>query len=908
MHEQLEARCMLSVSPAGFDVAPVDPSLADSIEPVIQHLASSPDSAFLFEGNSDLRFLEVASDAGDTLTRFQQTIDGIPVYNAFVTVVQNDDTSVEDVFNHGRQFATTLPTTGNGLTSSAAETIANTSESDIAFTHSSLVWFPTGNTLTQAWQVNGASYPLAPYSFGDTLTIVGLDAGEILTHEKLDSDYLGQFESHTGIFPRIVINNTVGAAGSRAYAEPFEAVVSLPQGCSGTLITPTLVISARHCGSTSSVRFGPNENAPILTSAVSATTFPDGNGSLLDGGDVSLLRLSQPVPASVATPMRLIEEGDRLEGQVAATIGYGFNGLGSNGHGFSSDGFRWGGENIIDVYGAPVDAGGSNIFSTDFDNASNAANTIPGSDATPLEFEATTAPGDSGGPLLVQTEEGEWVIAGVLSGGTTNDSTYGDISWWTGVAPFRDEIEAAGGEFVGGGLGSVSLNQGFYSDGDVAMITVFDSNAGATVEVELTTDSGDVETLTLSNTQGASYSGSVSISTDSVTAGDGTLQGSISDEIEITYIDVDDGIGVTGTRTATATIANFTEYASSDVPFDILDNQRIFSDIEITDSGTISDVNVQLDITHTFVGDLQIFLNGPDGSRITLVDQAGGGGSNFDNTLLDDEAPTSVQSGDAPFAGQFSPVGSLSTFDDMSVTGTWTLEIVDNAFLDQGSLEGWSLFVDLGHDAVSSDFNGDGFHDCNDIDSLTTVIAAGSNDLSFDVTGDGVVDSADLDAWLSDAANANGLPGPYLDGDFNLDGSVDGSDFNIWNENKFTASSAWCEGDSNADGAVDGSDFNIWNENKFTSSSRALPGSPTSLISTGKSHARSAPAAIETVALEEAPVVLVAANVEFQLPTLGEDRIRQRISPIDAVFADLAELGDELNSDGVPGRLSSQEV
>ncbi|MFG0313207.1 MAG: GC-type dockerin domain-anchored protein, partial [Phycisphaerales bacterium] len=133
----------------------------------------------------------------------------------------------------------------------------------------------------------------------------------------------------------------------------------------------------------------------------------------------------------------------------AATLGYGYNGLGSSGHGFSADGRRWGGENIIDRYGSPASSGGSNIISTDFDNGSSGANTIPSSSSTPLEFEATTAPGDSGGPVLVQFG-GEWVIAGVLSGGTTSTSVYGDISWWTGTAIYRDAIESAGGDFVTG--------------------------------------------------------------------------------------------------------------------------------------------------------------------------------------------------------------------------------------------------------------------------------------------------------------------------------------------------------------------------------------------------------------------------------------------------------------------------
>ncbi len=58
---------------------------------------------------------------------------------------------------------------------------------------------------------------------------------------------------------------------------------------------------------------------------------------------------------------------------------------------------------------------------------------------------------------------------------------------------------------------------------------------------------------------------------------------------------------------------------------------------------------------------------------------------------------------------------------------------------------------------------------------------------------------------------------PYLKGDANLDGTVDGMDFLDWNANKFTSTPAWCSGDFNADGVVDGQDFLIWNGNKFMS-------------------------------------------------------------------------------------------
>lgn len=250
------------------------------------------------------------------------------------------------------------------------------------------------------------------------------------------------------IYPRIVINDAIGPAGSRDFASPFEAVAALAWGCTGTLIAPNVVIAARHCGGTAGdqVLFGPDSTNPLYSAMVSSVLIPAGNGSLLDGGDLELIFLTDDVPSNVAAPMRLSENTNALIGQTAVTVGYGYNGIGSQGHGFTSDEMRWGGTNIIDVFGTPAGTSGTNIFSTDFDDGTPAANTIAGSDPTPLQFEATTAPGDSGGPLLVN-QDGEWLIAGVLSGGTTPTSVYGDISWWTGVLPFRTQIENAGGEF-----------------------------------------------------------------------------------------------------------------------------------------------------------------------------------------------------------------------------------------------------------------------------------------------------------------------------------------------------------------------------------------------------------------------------------------------------------------------------
>ncbi len=123
---------------------------------------------------------------------------------------------------------------------------------------------------------------------------------------------------------------------------------------------------------------------------------------------------------------------------------------------------------------------------------------------------------------------------------------------------------------------------------------------------------------------------------------------------------------------------------------------------------------------------------------------------------------------------------------------------------------------------ISGDFDNNGDYDCGDIDSLVAEVVAMTNSPSFDLTGDGSVNLNDVNAWLAEAgAHENPSGHPYLTGDANLDGVVDGQDFIVWNEHKFTNLAAWCSGDFNADGVVDGQDFILWNDQKFTSSDHA---------------------------------------------------------------------------------------
>ncbi|MFT5998639.1 MAG: subtilisin-like proprotein convertase family protein [Neolewinella sp.] len=112
-------------------------------------------------------------------------------------------------------------------------------------------------------------------------------------------------------------------------------------------------------------------------------------------------------------------------------------------------------------------------------------------------------------------------------------------------------------------------------------------------------------------------------------------------------------------------------------------------------AGTVLDLDVyQLDIDHTYISDLDIELIHPDGTTALFWDQACGSQNNI-SASFDDEA-----SGEAPCPptdGGFytSASDQLSLFDNLPVTGTWTLRVTDNADVDGGSLNGFTLKICL---------------------------------------------------------------------------------------------------------------------------------------------------------------------------------------------------------------------
>ncbi len=134
-------------------------------------------------------------------------------------------------------------------------------------------------------------------------------------------------------------------------------------------------------------------------------------------------------------------------------------------------------------------------------------------------------------------------------------------------------------------------------------------------------------------------------------------------------------------------------YTSTDGPIAIPDNNAAgaISTINVADPDQILDLNVTVNITHTFDGDLQIFLIAPNGTQISLSNRRGSSGDNFTNTVFDDQATTAISAGTAPFTGSFKPETPLSAINGLAAAGAWQLKVVDNANSDTGSIQNWSL-------------------------------------------------------------------------------------------------------------------------------------------------------------------------------------------------------------------------
>lgn len=147
--------------------------------------------------------------------------------------------------------------------------------------------------------------------------------------------------------------------------------------------------------------------------------------------------------------------------------------------------------------------------------------------------------------------------------------------------------------------------------------------------------------------------------------------------------------------------ANCTTYTSTDVPVAIPAGAppiTVTSTLTVPGNPRIADLDVSINMNHTFMQDLDVHLSSPAGNDNGLFTDIGaatvGGAQTLMDLRFDDEAalpPSFALS--ASWISQPELAYRLDWFDGEDAGGTWTLTIRDDASGDGGSLNAWSLTI-----------------------------------------------------------------------------------------------------------------------------------------------------------------------------------------------------------------------
>lgn len=110
--------------------------------------------------------------------------------------------------------------------------------------------------------------------------------------------------------------------------------------------------------------------------------------------------------------------------------------------------------------------------------------------------------------------------------------------------------------------------------------------------------------------------------------------------------------------------------------------------LNVPDNYIIIDLNTTISTTGT-TDNFVIDLESPDNQGAGVATKNSGG---YSNTVLDDEAATTLTAGTAPYTGSFIPDNTEQVFDGKHSNGTWTLRCyVDSPAF--GSISAWSITI-----------------------------------------------------------------------------------------------------------------------------------------------------------------------------------------------------------------------
>ena len=142
-----------------------------------------------------------------------------------------------------------------------------------------------------------------------------------------------------------------------------------------------------------------------------------------------------------------------------------------------------------------------------------------------------------------------------------------------------------------------------------------------------------------------------------------------------------------------------------DLPQGLIDDHPVgtTSELQVVSGDVVTNLDVQVHIEHSWVGDLELRLTSPSGTTVQLLDRPGVPedtfGCNRDDmeVLFQDDATVELEDlclGNPWFVGSAQPLEPLSAFVGEPLDGTWRLTVIDQAPGDGGQLLQWRLLSD----------------------------------------------------------------------------------------------------------------------------------------------------------------------------------------------------------------------
>jgi len=168
--------------------------------------------------------------------------------------------------------------------------------------------------------------------------------------------------------------------------------------------------------------------------------------------------------------------------------------------------------------------------------------------------------------------------------------------------------------------------------------------------------------------------------------------------------------------------------------------------------GTLVDLDVFLEINHTWVGDVTVSLTHvSSGKDVILLERPGNpvtaNGCDEDDisTRLDDDSAIPAEDQcETPIAitGTLSPTELLSEFNGEELSGNWTLKVTDSVGGDEGTLVSWCLSPNTGQlPSEPPVLDNIGNQDVDELTNLAFTVTAtdadtAQNDLVFSLSGE----------------------------------------------------------------------------------------------------------------------------------------------------------------------------